>query len=111
MRLFRSSRRAAAALGLAALAAGGVQAQFKIPKVEDMANMFLSAAGTADALNQAEGGQVLSSAASDSEVWSAFLNAASKGLEGSSLQAYAGKFTDVLQYVEERGERRMRTRR
>lgn len=93
MRLSRSST----ALLAAALAAAGASAQnVQLPKLEEMANLLLSAQGIQQAL--ADGGGKADAAAaygSQSEVWSAFLNAASENLEGGSIQAYASKFEDL----------------
>ncbi len=66
----------------------------EMPKVEDMASAFLSASGAAEKM-KAAGASTGPLGGSNSEVWSAFLNAAATNLNGGSLQQYATAFTDL----------------
>ncbi len=96
MRLLRSSRAPALALALALALPAAVAQSINLPSVEDAASMFLSASGVQEALQNA--GSNVGSVGSQSEVWSAFLNAASQNLQGGSLQQYASSF-DNLKWV------------
>lgn len=100
MRLTRSSSRRGVALLALALAAPAALAQsIQLPKLEQLANMLLSAQGIQQAMqDKAATADTLQEYSTQSEVWSAFLNAASNNLDGGSLQAYASKFDD-LKYV------------
>lgn len=92
MRLLRSTGVLALALALPAATAQDIQ----LPRADELATMFLSSAGVQEALRNADvNAQAAQAQGSQSEVWSAFLNAAANNLEGGSLQQYAKSFDNL----------------